>query len=375
MRKTQHLPNIRIRNFRGLSEICLEEFGSFNLLLGANDIGKTSVLEAVFLLTGFGAMDLSVRLQNRRKFLIRGFNDLAYLFHRLNIDNPVELSSENIDLNNERTIILTVSYADQATVNATQDMTKGHIGGNQDSILLPSTVSRAPHALKCDWRAKSDSSELIAYSGKLTVQSDGTLHIDPAPNENMARLSASNSAIAWFQGPGISCDAEVIGHVLVNKRKSDLLNVLRKIDPAILDISVGGDTVYLDIGLNKMIPLNMFGSGLVRSAGIISHCIAANSKILLIDEIENGLHYESIGPVLESLLMLSEEQGLQIFATTHSIGILEKFRDVLNGEKYDGFRDLAACYTLVKDKIGTVRSYRYNYKQFDHCIKAGIEIR
>ena len=95
--------------------------------------------------------------------------------------------------------------------------------------------------------------------------------------------------------------------------------------------------------------------------------------VLLIDEIENGLHYEAIGPFLESLLMLSEERNLQIFATTHSIGILEKFRDVLDDEKFN--RELAACYTLAKDKQGTVRSYRYDYSQFDHCIKASIEIR
>ena len=372
MRNTQHLSNIRIRNFRGLPEIFLEEFGSFNLLLGANGIGKTSVLEAVFLLTGFGAIGLSVRLQNRRNFLVREFSDLAYLFYCLNLDNPVELSSGNLDSGNERTVILTASHADQSTVNTVQRMTKDHNGGGQDSILSPSavSVSRVPHVLKCDWSTTNGS-----YSGKLTVQSDGTLHIDPAPDEDFAKLSISNSIVTWFQGPGVSYDAETVGHVLVNKKKSDLLDALRKIDPAILDISVVGDTVHLDIGLNKMLPLNMFGSGLMRSAGIISHCIAANSKILLIDEIENGLHYEAIGPFLESLLMLSEERGLQIFSTTHSIGILEKFRDVLNDEKYESYRDLMTCYTLAKDKRGAVRPYRYNYKQFDHCIKSGMEIR
>ena len=377
MRNAQHLSNVKIQNFRGISEICLDEFRSFNVLLGANNIGKTSILEAIFLLTGFGSPDLSVRLQNKRKYLVRGFSDLAYLHHRLNIDAPIELSSENLDSMNRRTIILTALRAEQNAINTTQKAENPHEEYTQFSLPLSSTASvfRAPRALKCDWKITNGSSEPISYSSILTVHPDGTLHVDPKPDENVAKSIASNSILTWFPGPGASFNTEAVGNVIVNKKKTDLLNVLNRIDPTIQDISIDEDTVYLDIGLEKMLPLNMFGSGLVRSIEIISHCISGNFMVLLIDEIENGLHYGAIGPFLESLLVLSQERNLQIFATTHSIGILEKFRDVLGDEKFSGHRELAACYTLAKDKQGTVRSYRYDYSQFDHCIKAGIEIR
>ena len=52
MTTRQHLERIEIRRFRGLSKLHLDKLGNFNLLLGANDVGKTSVLEAIFLLTG-----------------------------------------------------------------------------------------------------------------------------------------------------------------------------------------------------------------------------------------------------------------------------------------------------------------------------------
>ena len=42
--------SIRIQNFRGLKDLTIENLGRVNLLVGANNVGKTSVLEALRLL-------------------------------------------------------------------------------------------------------------------------------------------------------------------------------------------------------------------------------------------------------------------------------------------------------------------------------------
>ena len=132
---------------------------------------------------------------------------------------------------------------------------------------------------------------------------------------------------------------------------------------------------YLDIGLAQMMPLNMFGSGMVRTAMILSECMLRDSKILLIDELEQGLHYQAISFLLEALLRLAKEQGIQVFATTHSIEVIKGLQQVLGQEEFTEYRDTTKCITLQRDKDGIVRSYRYDYQQFDHCIEHGIEIR
>ena len=170
-------------------------------------------------------------------------------------------------------------------------------------------------------------------------------------------------------------DGDLIANVAVHKRSEDLLEYLRLINPRAEGLAVRGSTVYLDIGLETMMPLNMFGSGMMRAATILSPCILANDRILLIDELENGLHYQAVLPLLEVLLKLSVERRVQVIATTHSVEVLRALREVLNQEEFSGFRQATHCYTLQRDKLGLVRSYKYEYDQLDHCIAKNIEIR
>ena len=124
-----------------------------------------------------------------------------------------------------------------------------------------------------------------------------------------------------------------------------------------------------------MMPLNMFGSGMIRAAMILSPCILGNELIILIDELENGLHYQAIPPLLKSLLRLSSERHVQIFATTHSLELLKGLQQVLSQNQFSENQQTTHCYTLQRDEQGLVRSYRYEYDQFEHCIAHGIEIR
>lgn len=54
------LERIAIRHFRGFRELEMARMGRVNLLTGRNNAGKTSLLEAVFLLSGGGNARLAV---------------------------------------------------------------------------------------------------------------------------------------------------------------------------------------------------------------------------------------------------------------------------------------------------------------------------
>ncbi len=45
--ETRHISNFNVRNFKRFDEFEMDNIGSFNLIVGENNIGKTSVLEAL----------------------------------------------------------------------------------------------------------------------------------------------------------------------------------------------------------------------------------------------------------------------------------------------------------------------------------------
>ena len=80
MSNVQRLDHARIRHFKGLADVELDGSGAFNLLLGANDVGKTSILEALLLITGCTNPRLPVSIHNHRNFLVQSFDDLIHSF-------------------------------------------------------------------------------------------------------------------------------------------------------------------------------------------------------------------------------------------------------------------------------------------------------
>ena len=166
-----------------------------------------------------------------------------------------------------------------------------------------------------------------------------------------------------------------IGKLIINKKDERLLEYLRIINPRVNKIAVQGNIAYLDIGLAEMMPLNMFGSGMKRAATILSACMLTDERILLIDELEYGLHYRAIGPLLMALLTLAETAQVQVFVTTHSDEVLKSLQQVLNQNGFERYQSSTAYFALQRDTQGRVRSYRYEYDQFSHSMTHGIEIR
>ena len=180
---------------------------------------------------------------------------------------------------------------------------------------------------------------------------------------------------ATFVTADTGSDADLISEVVVAKKADRLGEYLRLVNPRVLQITAADNIAYVDIGLERMLPLNMFGRGMVRAAQLLAVCIAKNHRILLVDEIENGLHYKAIPSLLEALLSLSREENVQVLATTHRLGTLEGLQQILARSEFAPHRESTKCFTLQRDKSGRVQSYRYDYPQFDHCIRQGIEIR
>ena len=373
MTDTRRFRELCVRHFKGLDSIELEDLGCFNILLGANDVGKTSLLEGVFLLTGLSNLQLPITIQNLRNFVVQAFDDLSYYFHRLDIDTPIELSAKSYQ--EQRKLSISASEAGVADEVTIQRVRGGGNGAKAQQlreeaaeVRLSSSVAKGARALRYDGVIETPNGRSV-FTGELKVSSANDIQFEPKPDGGKMIIPAR------IFGTTAEYDGQAIADVVVNKKEVELLEILRRINPQIERIGIKGNVAYLDVGLEKMIPLNMFGSGMIRAANILAHCLLGNLKILLIDEIENGLHYNGIVSLLKALLTLSSQREIQIFATTHSLAILEGVQEVLAAQEFEKVRPTTNCYVLARNEEGSVRSYKYDYAQFDHCIRNGIEIR
>ena len=377
MADVRKFESLEIRGFRGLSTLALTDLGTLNILLGANDVGKTSILEAIFLVSNMSQPLLSVRVQDRRNYNVQKIEDLSSVFFELDINSRIDIAAHR-DHSEHRTLSITAPGIDPSADQKSKHRVDRK-NGQTSRVPRPkeaddqsSSVMIGSRMLQYDARVQSESQDVPSSFAVSLIDHGDRWSVDAVDAHNMR---ASATIPARFIGAELGYDTDRIGKLVIEKKDHLLIEFLRIINPRVAKISVLGDTAYLDIGLTEMMPLNMFGSGMIRAAMILTECILSEVEILLIDELEYGLHYSAIAPLLEALLKLSAGLGIQIFSTTHSIDSLRGLQHVLEQEESREYRLTTTCFAIQRSGDGAVRSYRYGYDQFDHCIRNEMEIR
>ena len=307
-------------------------------------------------------------------FFVDSDRDLYFLFHHLDISEPIEILAT---MNDAAKRHLRLSVSQSQTDTEIQPPPIGSSQGETDqrevSVFgLSSSAPSAPHTLEYDTKIFDSQSRLkCSRESTIAVNSQNDIDLKITVNKN----PRDGTIPGRFIRVGEIYSATIISELLVNKKKRNLIDEMLHFNDNISDIAMKKGMAYIDIGLDTMIPLNMFGTGLIRAAIIFSHCIVRNEKIVLIDELESGIHHRVMLPYLSALLRFSVGDGPQVFATSHSLEILKCLRDILSEDEHENMREEVLCHVLAKNKDGKVIAYTYDYEQFDHCIQHGIEIR
>lgn len=115
----------------------------------------------------------------------------------------------------------------------------------------------------------------------------------------------------------------------MNDQADQLLQILCFMDDRIEEIktfNVGEPGLYLRTQAGYL-PISLFGEAIRRVTHIVLHILNAEHSVLLIDEIENGIHHENQRQLWKALFHLADAFDIQIFATTHSLEMICAFID------------------------------------------------
>jgi len=135
--------------------------------------------------------------------------------------------------------------------------------------------------------------------------------------------------------------------------KKLVIDILRQFDDSIADIcyTKADDGSYLESIITKNgvnMPFSVYGDGIKKILYILNKLVDAADSILMIDEIETGLHkkyYDTLFPVV---FALANKLNVQLFIATHSIEAIDAILRYGDYENNHDINDPIKVITLKK---------------------------
>jgi AAA15 family ATPase/GTPase len=358
---------LEINNFRGINSFIAEDLKDINLFVGKNNSSKTTVLEALFLLLGASNPELVIRINNFRDLLLTDQDDLRFIFYNLDYLNPVKIVGETFKKNSFRELKIKPS-----SIVIDDKKNKKTIESNQSQLSYDTSYSeKTINELILSLSIKEFQKQKKEFSSKILIDRGRYTLTEPKNYIEKRR--------GVYVTPKIHLSANLekkLENLIINKKHHEIIEVLNTVDKNITNITFGTNRmIYFDIGISRLVPLNLVGDGIRRILAIILAIYDAQNGIVLIDEIENGLHFSALKPLWSAIFKATQKFKVQLFATTHNIETLKYLKTAIEEETNEKFADNVRSYTLRKIENDIVKSYKYDYEKFEFSIEQGIEIR
>ncbi|MEJ7685064.1 MAG: AAA family ATPase [Segetibacter sp.] len=160
------------------------------------------------------------------------------------------------------------------------------------------------------------------------------------------------------------------------KNKGELVENLKLIESRITDItSFSNGMVYVDIGAKEMMPSNLMGDGFLKYLSTIVNLHEVKDGLLLIDELDNGLHFTALKNLWKVLLPTAAKYKTQLFITTHSKEAIFYLKELLEEDEFKIYQEYARGYTISKLSSSVVKAYKYDFDSLEYAMENDVEIR
>lgn len=350
--------NIEIKNFRGIDHLKIDDFSRVNILLGQNSSGKSSVLECLLLMMGMSNPDLPQTINSIRSRNYSGFADLTYIFHRLDLKTKPEISSELFD-STKRHLSLDLTYV--FDVQSQAGLQNGQIPTSETKTFL--------NTLKMLFDVEFGQQK-NTYECTLTANQQGLIS-----NKKLAEGYLEKNSVAFLPAD-LAAGNPVNDLVELIKRrlKGTVAERLKNFDSRITTLEILNNVAYVGLeGIDQLMAVNMQGDGLRRYLNIVAASANPMNNILLIDEIENGLHYSVYKKLWEAIFALVTTTNKQVFVTTHSKETLYGLSEML--EEHTEYQQEMRLYTIENTKLEGLQAYKYTYGGLSDACENDVELR
>ena len=310
------LQDIHIQNFRLFKSLRLENLPQFTLIGGKNNSGKTSLLEAVFLLLGCQTPDVFFKLLNFRGLNVFQAKSLfATLYHNLDINKNMKFEYK---LKNKQKKI---EYKIMPNVHQPLNIIKDDIIELKKDLPDPNAF----HKMEIRYKIGSNSHKVFLES-----DSKGEYYLK---GEAQNFKTYDEGIKGYFLPAAMSLDftgknVKLYSNLDKENKTSEIMEALRMLEPKLKSLNVIAEgatpVLYADTDFGKKLPLALTGEGMKRLLLIILLISDTKNGIVLLDEIENGFHHSVMSDVWQTITAYAQKCQTQIIAVTHSREFVQK---------------------------------------------------
>ena len=380
------MKSIHIKNYKNLKDFKIDSLSKINLIVGKNNVGKSTLLEAISIFASGGNI-----LSLREILDIRGeIYDFPYSleqdkklerhissFLSLISDRDIELFIDNgisiiCDISNDETIlkkeveIKLVKYIETSDSNNLQNIKRQFLS-NEDPMLGDPNVE---YGILVKNKINNDFQDVLYKLGGRIRQLLPNIIQKTKPYELVRTNEISRNK-----------NPELFDKISLTPLEKEIVTALKIIEPNIEDINfLTEESLSRFNRMEERVPFVVFplsskklrltsmGDGLNRILTIILALLNSKDGFLLIDEFENGLHYTVQTQLWKIIYQLSEKLNIQVFATTHSDDCIKSFIESDTENKGKLIR--------LEDIDGDIKSIAFNDKErLNFAIKNNIEVR
>jgi len=321
------LDHLRIQNFRIFEHLELQGLKQVNLFTGKNNTGKTILLEALRLLSAPNEPTVYFNLLASRG-----------QFDKFNLEIWDTFFNRNI-LTQSNNVVLKINELE---------------------------ISRN---VKIDYPFKDFE---IRFNGKI---SDDANLVKFILSIDKSYQPQDKAVYVPFGGEYTFPLQKYWDKIVLTDLEDAVMHILREsILPDLIRLDVKDSRILVRLKNEKSpIDLKSLGDGTQRLLHLAVALVSARNNILLIDEIEVGLHYSVLEIFWDKIFHYAKEWNIQVFVTTHSYDAVKTY---LYAMEKIGNVDLGAYFRLQPDrKLGMIEAINYTKADLEFSITTDLEPR
>lgn len=383
------LESLQIKNFRSLEHFEVSKLGRINLIVGKNNCGKSTVLEALRIYAGNAQRPLleMIAREHDERYRVREaelFEEQQNMpFQDFFTGREFPATDEKViligALNDEQNV-LSVQHALMEEISELEEIEDGEsINRIRRRIISKADASTSQADLQqVILIRKGDRSfppmKLMNTRSRFMTMEPGSFACSAIPTQF---ISMDELADAWDSI--VFTDQEEIVKIALQVIVPEFENLtfVRSDQESANSSRVRASrTAMVKLaGLDRPVPLNSMGDGMLRVLQLALKLFAAKGGFLLIDEFENGLHYSVQERIWGLLFGMAEKYDIQIFATTHSWDCIESFTKVaVDRTQTDGVLFRMGRSVRASDR-GQVIATVFDEEALANITQADMEVR